>query len=185
MKKISVVLILSLLISCLVLCLYSCKGGVAVDDDDEEEETSEGLLMAQTADGDTIEIGSYKIKLTKEANHGDLYFKENVAEMELAGYDQTFNMYFNKDEGQIFVIRLVYFRGSSIDEVMSGSDTALTDKTVNGIQYKYFEFEENGAPSHNYVYNFNGTTYMIVFVSSFDMTSLETVFLNNVHFEKG
>lgn len=56
-KKISVVLILSLLISCLVLCLYSCKGGVAVDDDDEEEETSDGLLMAQTADGDYMVAG--------------------------------------------------------------------------------------------------------------------------------
>lgn len=180
MKK-ALIIILTLI---LVLSFAACTKNGRSDDTAKGDQTA-AAESGESSDGDTIEIGSYKIKLTKEANHGDLYFKENVAEMELAGYDQTFNMYFNKDEGQIFVIRLVYFRGSSIDEVMSGSDTALTDKTVNGIQYKYFEFEENGAPSHNYVYNFNGTTYMIVFVSSFDMTSLETVFLNNVHFEKG
>jgi hypothetical protein len=180
MKKALIILLTLILTFSFTACT---KNGRSADTANGDQTAA--AESGESSDGDTIEIGSYKIKLTKEANHGELYFKENVAEMELAGYDQTFNMYFNKDEGQIFVIRLVYFRGSSIDEVMSGSDTALTDKTVNGIQYKYFEFEENGAPSHNYVYNFNGTTYMIVFVSSFDMTSLETVFLNNVHFEKG
>ena len=56
MKKISILLILSLVFSCLVLCLCSCGGGGGADDD-EDEESPEGLLMAQTADGDYMVAG--------------------------------------------------------------------------------------------------------------------------------
>ena len=166
------------------LSFAACTKNGNTDDTAKGDQTT-AVENGESSDGDTIVIGDYRIKLTKEANHGDMYFKENVSEMELAGYEQSFSLYYNKDGGQIFVIRLVYFKGSSIDEVMSGSDNVLTDKTVNGLQYKYFEYDEHGTPAHTYLYNFNDTTYSIIFLSSFDMTSLETLFLNNVHFEKG
>ena len=53
-KKLSILLIISLVFTCLALC--SCGGGAA-DDDDEDEESPEGLLMAQTADGDYMVAG--------------------------------------------------------------------------------------------------------------------------------
>jgi len=70
------------------------------------------------------------------------------------------------------------------DEVISGSEDNLTDKTAGGLEYRYFEYDENGTPGHTYVYSFEGTTYTISFVSNFDMTSLEYAFLSNVRFEK-
>ena len=177
MKKVLIIFLAVIL----ALSFAACTKNGNTDNTAKGDQTA--AENGESSDGDTIDIGGYKIKLTKEANHGDMYFKENVSEMELAGYDQSFSMYCNKDEGQIFVIRLVYFKGSSIDEVMSGSDAALTDKTVNGIDYKYFEYEENGVPSHTYVYNFNGTTYTIIIESSYDMRSLEDTFMKSVHFK--
>jgi len=178
MKKVLIIFLALIL----ALSFAACSKNGNTDNTAKGDQT-DAAENKDSSDGGTIDIGGYKIKLTKEANHGDLYFKENTAEMELAGYEQSFNMYCNKEEGQIFVIRLVYFKGASIDEVMSGSDATLTDKTVNGIQYKYFEYEENGTPAHNYVYNYNGTTYTIIFVSNYDMTSLENTFLGSVYFK--
>ena len=113
-----------------------------------------------------------------------MYFKENVVEIEKSSYDQFCNLYCSGDEGMLFIIHIVYFEGKGVDEVMSGSENNLTDKTVGGLEYRYFEYDENGVPGHTYVYTFEGTTYTISFVSNFDITSLESAFLSNVRFEK-
>ena len=134
--------------------------------------------------GGEIVIGGRTIQLTYESHHKEMYFRENVADIQKSSFGQACDLVCPADEGMLFVIHIVYFEGKSVDEVMSGSENQLTDKTAGGLEYRYFEYDENGVPGHTYIYHFNGTTYTISFVSSLDMTSLESAFLSNVHFEK-
>lgn len=151
----------------------------------EQTESDTGNDAPESApNGNVVEIGGKTVELRYESRHGDMFFKENVVDIEKSSYGQACNLYCNSDDGMLFVIHIVYFEGKSVDEVMSGSENNLTDKTVGGLEYRYFEYDENGTPGHTYVYNFEGTTYTISFVSTFDMASLESVFLSNVRFEK-
>ena len=124
------------------------------------------------------------IKLTYETNHRDLYYKQNIVSMNAETVGSFCNVSYRQDGDVAFEIRLVYYVNKSIDEVMGESDYTLSEKTVNGLTYTYFEYDDNGRPGHTYVYCYDGTSYTISFTSPYDMTSLETVFLNNIRFAK-
>ena len=183
MKKV----IALLLILTLVLSLAACGEGDKTETNQTGNQTdsvSEKTVTDIAPNDNEIVIGGKTVKLTYESHHGDMYFKENVVDIEKNTYGAACDLSCRSDDGVSFVIHIVYFEGKSIDEVMSGSENNLTDKTVDGLEYRYFEYDENGTPGHTYVYNFEGTTYTISFVSTFDMASLESVFLSNVRFEK-
>ena len=129
-----------------------------------------------------IHVGGVTVRFTNELNHGELHFKD-IDGSEKAGYEQAFNLTRSKDGEFVFAIRLVYFKQSTVEEVMTGSDQTLTEKNVNGVGYFYFEYDENGTPGHTYLYSFNDTVYTISFVSAYDMTALETAFLSNAYFQ--
>ena len=134
-------------------------------------------------DGKQIEFNGEKLMLDYETNHLNMYFKIDLPDMHTDTFGSVCNIDYTQDGGAAFIIRLVYFTGKPIEEVMEGSDYALSDRTVNGLAYKYFEYDDNGLPGHTYVYNYDGTTYTISFVSASDMTSLENGFLETVRFD--
>ncbi len=135
------------------------------------------------ANGGEIAIGDHTVRLTDELRHGDLRFLA-PEKAEKAGYDQVYSLCSRVGEDVLFTISIVYFKGKDVDEVMSGSDYNMTDRTAGGLTYRYFEDSEDGTAEHTYVRYFNGTTYAISFVSDFDTAALETAFLANVRFEK-
>lgn len=169
-----------LVILTLSLGLAACAAGNESDPSGKQTGSAEG----GDTPGSEIVIGGKTVKLTYESHHGDMYFKENAVDIEKSSYGQVCNLCCRSDGGVLFVIHIVYFEGKSADEVMSGSENNLTDKTVGGLEYRYFEYDENGTPGHTYVYTFEGTAYTVSFVSDYDMTSLEAAFLSNVRFEK-
>ncbi len=134
--------------------------------------------------GIEVEINGEKFKLNYETHHKDMFFKEDLVEFDKNSYGQVCNIEHMNDGETVFAVRIVYFDGKTADEVLSDSDVEVTDKTVHGLEYKYFEYDENGVPGHTYVYCFDGTTYTISFVSKYDTTSLEDGFFSCVRFEK-
>ena len=134
-------------------------------------------------DGKTVEFNGDSLVLDYETHHGCLYYKIDIPDMHADTVGSYCNINYTKKGEVAFDIRLVYFANKSIDEVMEGSDYAISEKTVNGLTYKYFEYVDNDRPGHTYVYNFDGTTYTISFASAYDMTSLENGFLESVRFD--
>lgn len=133
-------------------------------------------------------INGEKISFDRDAVHKDLHYKENVGRTESSGLFAFRDIVCRQGEDVVFEIRIVYFENETVEEVMEGTDAVLTDKTVNGIAYQCFEeefeFSDRTIPGRSYIYCFEGTTYVISFISPYDLTSLETVFMNNVYFEK-
>lgn len=157
-----------ILLLALAVMLFACGGG-------GEQKPGKTEYPVFTVNGEEFELSS-------DTSHGALHFKHNYSNINRDTAGSFCNVTGQKDGDVVFAIRLVYFTGKSIDEVMSESDYVLSKKTVNGLEYTYFEYTDNGMPGHTYAYNFDGTTYTISFVSQYDMTSLEEVFLQNVSF---
>ena len=143
---------------------------------------SQRTEIGEKDDAPVMTVNGETFKLESESSHGALHYKHNYENMNHDTSGSFCNVVGFQNGDVIFAVRLVYFTGKSINEVMSGSDYTLSKKTVNGLEYTYFEYNDNGMPGHTYAYNFDGTTYTISFASQYDMTSLEEVFLQNVSF---
>ena len=175
MKKLISITLICLLAVCTALTVSSC-GGKSDDGTTTQKQNSGKSKPTFTINGDEIEL-SY------ERNHKDLYYKENLTELHSNTAGSFRNIDYYKDGDNVFDIRIVYFAGKSVDEVMSESDYQMSKKTINGIEYDYFEYTDNDRPGHTYVCAYDGTTYTISFASNYDMKSLEEVFLSQVYFK--
>ena len=171
MKKIIAIMLAALMI----IPLAACGGGNG-GNGGENESQNDGFTV--------VDFNGEKIKLSYESHHYDLYYKENLSAMNSNTMGSFCEVTVRQDEGETAHIHLVYYAGKSVEEVMSESNYEYFEKTVSGIKYTCFNYDENGVPGHTYVYCYDGSTYTISFVSNYDMTSLEEGFMQNVRFEK-
>ncbi len=172
MKKFLAIILAGLLLFALAAC-GSGNGGTG---DKSGQNDQDGAVAA--------ELNGKTVLLKYDANFRDLHYKHNYSEMNTNTAGSFRDITCTVNDEVAAEILLVYYVDKSVEEVMSGSDNTLFDRTVNGLDYKYFEFDRDGVPGHTYVYRFDGTTYTISFVSSYDINLFETAFMNNVRFEK-
>ena len=167
--------LLAFLTAMLLLSVFAACGTTGGEDSKSSTESGPSGSVEFTIAGRTVEL-SY------ETNHRNLFYRENVTDMRRDTVGSVRYISDNFGGDPVFEIQLVCFAGKSVDEVMEGTDAELSDKTVNGTTYKYFEFDKNGVPGHTYVYTYENDTYTISFESSYDMTSLESAFMGTVRF---
>ena len=137
-----------------------------------------------TADAgeNAVDVAGVRLNLTYDARLEDLHFKTDEENLTPNTVLSLCEMRCEKDGELLLAIHLVYFENKTAEEVMDGSDNVLSDKTVNGQDYKYFEYDENGMPGHTYLAEFGGAAYTISFASNADISALETAFMENVRF---
>lgn len=180
MKKIIAILTAALILVSLASCVSINLGG---DDTAAASDTEPAANKENPVDlnGDTV-------YLTYEKNFKDMIYKEDIVDFHSNTVFNMSDISYEHDGETTYQVRMIYFEGKSIEEAMEGTESAPTDKTVNGLTYKVYEtdavYSDKTLPCHTYVYNFENTTYCIGFISEYSMTSLETVFMSNVRFEK-
>ena len=137
MKKVISTILICLLAVCAMLTAASCggKSGGGNTDNTEKQNSGKGE-PSFTINGDEIE-------LDYERHLKDLYYKENLTELHSDTVGSFRNVIYEKNGENVFDIRIVYFAGKSVDEVMSESDYQMSKKTVGGIEYDYFEYTDN------------------------------------------
>lgn len=172
--------ILSVLIPA-VLCSALFLSGCLGFDNAETRETAETRASAELAE-DAVVINGEVIRLTYESNHRNLYYKESVTQFQTNTMGAFCNLTHYKDGEDVVDIRLVYYNGKNISEVMSESDNEISLKTIGDKEYQYFDYEVNGRPGHTYLYQYEDTTYSISFESIYDTASLEAGFMKYVRF---
>ena len=182
MKKIFAILTVAvIMLSAFTSCGIGGGADVSGGEDTKANSNTEKSENPVNLNGDTI-------YLTYERNFKDMIYKEDIVDFHSNTVFNMSDISYSHDGETTYQIRMIYFEGKSIEEAMEGTESEPTDKTANGITYKYYEsdavFSDKTLPCHTYVYNFEDTTYCISFISEYDMTSLETVFMNNVRFEK-
>lgn len=171
-------------VACLIV-FASCAGTpVKPAESAQPAESQNGTLSEDGGESATCEVGGQQIRLDRPATHRNMRFLES-SDFEIAGYEQAIHLNCASEGGdRLFVIHIVYFVGTPIEEAMGDADYVYTDKTIAGVAYKYFEDTINGVPNHTYVCNQFGDTYAISFESTQDTGDLETVFMKNVSFSR-
>lgn len=181
-------LIIAVLLAAVML-FVTCSCGIIGnglkhgDKNGENDETPQG-----NGDNDAaaVTVDGVSLSLTYGTSHGALHYSEDGGQMERGTVGSVRNIICRDGDRTLFIMRMVYFRDKDVAEVMAGSEYDLSQKTMNGITYTYFEYDDPEAPSgkgHTYMYVFEGTTYSISFVSEYDVSSLEDGFFKTVYFE--
>ena len=170
-----------------VIAFSACASGVQNDDAApvSTDDRSDDIPVSETPETEegTVTVQGETFKLSYDTNHGDLCYKEDTVNFERETMGSFREIRYYKNGELLFAIHLVYYEGKTIEDVMAESDNALSEKSVGGLDYGYFEYDENGMPGHTWLYTFNGTTYSISFASDYDISALEDAFMNNVRFE--
>ena len=139
-----------------------------------------------------VEVEGNKIRLKSEDNLKNFVYLQHAGDFHTntMGYNQTL-MVTSDDEVELYV-NIVTAEGKTLDEVISYIDFAtVTDKTANGINYKYYErtgltAEQLGddCTGHYYLYEYEGDVYQIGIVSNKDFSEFEKVFMDTAYFKK-
>lgn len=193
MKK----LLLILAVFALAISLVACEKKVETKSSGDVQESVSGNAIVQeestekekptenqTSNNTTFTIGDNSYELNVEDHLKNMYSRINISDLQFAGLEVQRNLFLQNGEDFVFLVNEVYFEGKTIDETMEGQTYEYTSKTFNDLEYKYFESDTFGKPSHSYIYYFDGDTYVISFASDLDTSNLEEVFMSNVSFKK-
>lgn len=175
--------VIPLLLSLVLLALVTagCRQNVSLNVNSEPQ-TSEQETAAEPESSDAVTVDGEPFNLTYETSHKDMNYKTDIVNLSPNTAGALCDLTYYKDGEVLFVIHLVYYEAGTVEEMIGDSGNTLTDKPINGIDYKYFEYDENGMAGHTYAYAYNGTAYSISFASNADISQLEEAFMNNVSF---
>ena len=139
-----------------------------------------------------VKVEGNEIRLRSEDNLKNFVYLQHANDFHTntMGYNRTL-MVTSDDKVQLYV-NIVTAEGKTLNEVISRIDFAtVTDKTVNGINYKYYEREGLNAnqlgddcKGHFYLYEYEGDVYQIGIVSNKDFAEFEKVFMDTAYFKK-
>ena len=106
-------------------------------------------------------------------------------EWEIAGYNETLNLYYGSPENPDFVITLIFYDGESVSSAVSvlAGDSTVVKKDFNGTTWTTFPVTSEGKTSYIYVTDINGGAYMAVFQSEQDTTELQQTFMEHAQFK--
>lgn len=175
MKKILLLLAAALVIA----AAAGCQPKPSADGGDVPSEASQ----TEATDSEAVTVDGMSFDLSYETHHKDLYYKTDIVEMGSDTYGSRCDITSFKESEPLFVIHLVYYEGTTAEEVMAESDYELTEKAFGDLAYQYFEYDENGMAGHTYLCEYNGTAYTVSFASNADVAALEQAFMENIHFE--
>lgn len=132
-------------------------------------------------------IGDQEYPLNSKGTFKAMRFRENPYDCVVGTSANTHMMSYSVDNNPAFQVVDVYFEGQTIDEVIAEVEAETTEKKVGDITYRYYEtsFQDEQAReviTHNYLYEFEGVTYLISFYFADVETNIEQVYMENVRF---
>lgn len=174
-----------IIIIMLVISLFTITGCGS----NKVENNNSSNSKNDVSDNNTVKIKDEEIKLNYDTNFNNMYFKENVSKFNTSTMGSNHVIQYVKDGGVLFEIRMAYIENKTIEESKKEINFEVSSKKINNLEYQYGIWEtknnETGDTiyAHQYFYEFNGTTYTIVFMSKDNIDDFEKVFMNNVYFK--
>ena len=139
-----------------------------------------------------VKVDGNEIRLKSEDNLKNFVYLQHAGDFKTntMGYNRSL-MVTSDDKVQLYV-NIVTAEGKTLDEVVSKIDFAtVSDKTVNKINYKYYEREGLSAEQlgddckgHFYLYEYEGDVYQIGIISNKDFSEFEKEFMGTAYFKK-
>lgn len=134
----------------------------------------------------TFTIAEKTYELNHDNNLKDMYYKDNTTDCDQAGFENTRSLWLGTEGNFTFFISMIYFENQTLEDALNNPTNQfnMIDKTINGKEYKYYEYQDDMGKGHGYMCDFDNTLYMISFTSNEDTSSLEEVFMDNISFYK-
>ena len=171
------IVFLSLIIMMLVTELFILTGC----------KSKKGGESAQPVDETLVKVNGVDLHFTKEASFKKLKYTiaGDLREEKYPRYIQ-YSMY-QEDQTTLLFFRIFYYEGRdnnfAIKDLGIGGDVTLTDGKTDNIEYKFYPYSQNdGGTMHLYFVNKDGNTYVLNFVSKYDIKDFEERVLNSVKF---
>lgn len=178
MKKLLLVSLIIVTLAAGLLILTGCGN---------KKEGKKVEAPVEVLDESTVKINGLEFKLNKETSFQGLSYKI-AQEFKEANFDRYIQYnYYQEDYTNLLFYRVFLYEGKDISESMEdlGLDQSidLTDGKTENIEYKlYVEPREDGGTIHYYFVSKDGNTYVIGFVSKYDIKDFEEKVLKSIKF---
>ena len=153
-----------------------------------KNETKESEEQPETAVDETlVKINGLEFHLNKEASFKGLNYVI-VNEFKEVIHDRYVQYnYYQEDSTNLLFYRVFYYENQSkekaIEDLGLDSTITLTDGKTDNIEYKFYEQPRNdGGTIHFYFINKDGNTYVLHFVSKYDIKDFEEKVIKSVKF---
>ena len=141
-------------------------------------------------DGTLVVINGLEFDLKKEASFKDLHYiiTEDFREIEHDEFTPYIQYdYRQEGESNLLFFRVFYYQDKGFDAAISDlgleSNIELTDGSTENIEYKlYAQPRDDGGTIHFYFINNDDSTYVLNFVSRYDIAAFEEKVLGSMHF---
>ena len=134
-----------------------------------------------------VVINNQEFHLTKETSYKGLNYiiTESFTESSMNNYIQY--RYYQEDNTNLLFFRIFYYENKSLDDIKTdlAIDSSLSyteGKNINNLEYKLIDTNRTDGTIHFYIINKDNITYVVNFISQYDIKDFETKVLNSLSF---
>lgn len=175
------------LLLCLIVILLSIGLFILTGCSSKEEVKEIETQANEIVDETLVKINGLEFHLDTEKTYKDISYmiSENLKEVNQDRYRQ-YN-YYQEDQTNLLFFRIFYYDNKNNDAAIKDlgldSNIELTDGKTENIEYKYYASpRDDGGTMHFYFINKDGNTYVLNFVSKYDIKDFENKVLNSISF---
>ena len=174
-----------IIIIMLIICIFNITGcGNKVNSNENNSSVTNNK-----ENKNVVKVNGEEIELTYDTNFNNMYFKENVSKFNTNTMGSNHVIQYIKEGKVLFDIRMAYIENKTMEESKKEINFEVNPKKINDLEYQYGTWEtkdnETGETIyiHQYLYEFNGTTYTIAFMPKTNIDDFEAAFMKNVYFK--
>ena len=170
----------SLILIILVLGIFSLTGCGAKKEENKEQAT-------QVVDETLVKINGLEFHLNKEAEFKGLKYVIANEFKEVTHDRYVQYNYYQEDSTNLLFYRVFHYENQgkekAIEDLGLDSNIELKDGKTDNIEYKFYEQPRNdGGTIHFYFIEKDGNTYVVNFVSKYDIKDFEEKVVKSVKF---
>lgn len=172
-KKVFLGLVVALSLFIVVGCSKSSNNG-----------SSSSIITENVNSFDTkVDTFDFKFDKSKTLKKASFVYSGSTSKMEGENY---FIADYRTKSNTVFVFRYAinYYESQKIEDVMSQKKaTSKGTKKINNYEYQIYEGKiQSGEKSIFYVYQYNNDTYLMTFISNYNLDDLIDKFMNALQF---
>ncbi len=165
-----------ILLSMLVILLLTLTGCGSTSDKNEEKKVDKSV----------VEVNGIKLNINKEKEFKGIKYTitDDLSE---ANFDQYVQYYLYQDFGpNLLFFRIFYYENKNHSYIKNdlAIDNNLTEKQgkTDNVEYTFIDGNRTDGTIHFYIIDKDNASYVINFISQYDIKDFESIVLNSIRF---
>ena len=133
-----------------------------------------------------VKVNGVELHINKEKEFKGIKYTI-TDDLKEANFDQYVQYYLYQESGSnLLFFRIFYYEGKTHDDIRNdlaiGSNLSEEKGKTNNIEYKYIDTKRTDGTIHYYIIDKDNVSYVINFVSQYDIHDFEKTVLNSIKF---